>query len=320
MKRLLLIMFAVCALTSCDKEKDEPKNIEVTGGSIKQELFADNTQGKEGVKFTTTGAWTSTVTPTTKAEASTWVSIDPASGDKAGEYAINIKLEANYTGADRKAEIKINCGGTTITITVEQKGTTKDGEIPEPKPEPEPSGSGVLTNETIKKSYKLIGATHEIIRPNSVRIDFKGEGAEVDGKVEKYEFTADFINPLQQGRLQSGIYNIKNMNTHPYDDFRDGDCGWSKSSLGSYGESGTIKVELKDGVYTFTIDIQLETGFADQYENLKGSFTGVPQYLNEEIKVEGITLSESQKALELGHEVTLVATILPENATNKNYA
>lgn len=54
MKKLLLMMLAICALASCDKEKDEPKNIEVTGGSVKQELFADNTQGKEGVKFTTT--------------------------------------------------------------------------------------------------------------------------------------------------------------------------------------------------------------------------------------------------------------------------
>lgn len=313
------MLLASCTLASCDKEKEEPANIEVTNGSMKQEVFADNTQGQGEIKFSTAGAWTSTITPTTKADASTWVEIDPASGDKAGEYSINIKLETNYTGETRKAEIKISCSGTIITISVEQKGTTKDGKIPEPEPEVEQSGAGTLTNETAKRSLNLLGATHEILRDNVVRIVFMGEEKMVDGKVAKFDSWADFVNPLQNGRLQSGTYNIRNINNFSYDEFKAGECGWWKTSLGSYGQLGTIKVELKGNIYTFTIDILLETGYEDQYETVKGSFTGVPRYLNEEIKVESITLSESQKTLELGSEFALVATILPENATNKNY-
>lgn len=134
MKRILLMMLAICTLASCSKDNgdDMPKNIEVTGGNTTQEVFADNTQGKEGVKFTTTGAWTSSIVATTKADTPDWVSIDPASGDKAGNYTINITLTPNYTGDNRKAEIKISCGGTTITITVEQKGLTESGNQPQP--------------------------------------------------------------------------------------------------------------------------------------------------------------------------------------------
>lgn len=311
------MMVAMCTLASCDDEKEEPKNITITSGFNKQELFANNTQGQGEVKFTTTGAWTSTIIPATKADAPAWASIDPASGDKAGEYTINITLEPNYTGETRKAEIKISCSVTTITITVEQKATTKDSEIL--KPEPAPSGSGTLTNETINKSCKLLGATHEIIQNNVVRIAFAGEGDEIDGKVEKIELLADFTTPLLQGKLQSGTYNIKNINTS-YGDLKDGECGWWKSGLGSYGESGTIKVELKSSTYTFTIDIKVTADNSNQYQTMKGSFTGVPLYLNKEVKVESITLNENQKALELGGEIALEATILPENATNKNYA
>lgn len=136
MKRVLLIMLAICTLASCSEDKgdDTPKNIEIKGGKTTQEVFADNTQGSEGVKFTTTGAWTSSIVATTKAYAGTpdWVSIDPASGDKAGDYTINIILAPNYTGENRKAEIKISCGDTVITITIEQKGTTEDNEKPKP--------------------------------------------------------------------------------------------------------------------------------------------------------------------------------------------
>lgn len=319
MKKLLRMMLAICTLISCENgDVTTLKNIEVTGGSLTQEVYADNTQGKEGIKFTTTGAWTSVVKPITRADASGWLSIDPASGDKAGEYSIHINLEANYTGEDRTAEIKISCGETIMTASVLQKATTKDGVIP--KPRPEPSGSSVLMNETAKKSFKLVGATHEILRTNEIRVTFAGEGEEIDGKVEKAEFMVDFTNPLQQGRLQSGTYTVKNRNIPPYDNRENGECGWSKSSLGSYGDSGTVKVELAGEVYTFTINLLLETGYTDVFETLKGTFSGAPHYLNEEIRVEGITLSANQKTLELSSEVTLQATVLPENATNKNFA
>jgi hypothetical protein len=59
-----------------------------------------------------------------------WVSLDPASGE-AGEITIKLALSTNYTGTDRKATIHIICGGTTITVIIEQKGETENGEVPD---------------------------------------------------------------------------------------------------------------------------------------------------------------------------------------------
>lgn len=319
MKQIFFIFLVLMVLVACDKENDTPNEITLTEGTaISQTVYADETAKADGIKFSAKASWTATVKEvvTSKAAGSAvdWLALSVYQGE-AGEYTLNLTLKENYTGTNRKAEIKIVSGGSAISISVEQKATTKEGEIL--KPEPEPSGAGILTNETAKESRKLIGATHEIIKNNVVRIVFVGEGEEVEGKAEKFEVWADFTNPLQNGRLQSGTYNIKNINTTPYDEFKSGECGWWKSSLGSYGNSGIIKVELKNSVYTFTIDIQLQTGFTGQYETLKGSFTGVPRYLNEEIKIESIALNESQVTLALDGEITLEATITPENATNK---
>lgn len=316
MKQVFFIFLTLLVLVACDKENDTPNEITLTEGTTSsQTVYADETTKTNGIKFSAKASWTATVKEVVASKAGgsavDWLKLSVYEGE-AGEHSLSLILKENYTGTDRKAEIKIVSGGATIAIDVAQKATTKDGEIL--KPEPEPSGSGILSNETAKQSRKLVGATHEIIKDNVVRIEFLGE--EGDDKAGEH-FMVDFCTPLQNGRLQSGTYYVKNINIPPYDEFKSGECGWWKSSLGSYGNSGIIKVELKDRVYTFTIDIQLETGYSDQYETLKGSFTGVPRYLNEEIKVEGISLNETQVTLGLENEITLEATITPENATNK---
>lgn len=134
MKKLLTMIFAVCMFASCSSDDDAPKDIKVLSGSIKQELFADETQSSEGIKFSTTGAWSSSISGVTKANnAATWLSVSPASGDAAGDYTISISLEPNTTGEDRTAQINIVCNGTTIKIVVEQKSVTDSGEKPEIK-------------------------------------------------------------------------------------------------------------------------------------------------------------------------------------------
>lgn len=313
MKKILFAIFTAFAFTACDKGvSDETAGIVVPQPEqLAQTVYADDNTGKSAVTFTTTGAWTSEITASavTKSTdaASDWVSITPSSGDKAGNYTISITLATNYTGEKRSADIVIKSGGELVKVSVSQEALTAEGE----KPKPEPSGTGVLRNETTKESVNLVGVTHEISAPNLIKMTFTGEGEKAT------EFSADFYNPFQDGRLKQGVYNIKLRNTYPVPELNNGECEWYKSLLGDYGTSGTIKVECSDNVYTFTFDIQ--AGEGDYNYKITGTFTGVPKYLNGEVKVESITLSESQKTLEMGATLLLTATVLPENATDKKY-
>lgn len=136
MKKLFLMLFAVSAFTACDSGDDgAPKEITVVPGSnLDQIVYADDTSIKgEGIKFTTTGPWRAEIEDvSTKASSVDWITLSQYSGDKAGDYTLTITLGLNDTGKDRKAEIKIVCGATTITIRIEQKKTTAGEEPDEP--------------------------------------------------------------------------------------------------------------------------------------------------------------------------------------------
>ena len=67
-KYFLLFAFVLSAIvTGCssDDETDGNGQIKVDDkNSLTQTVYADNNEGKSGVKFTTTGAWTSTIKET----------------------------------------------------------------------------------------------------------------------------------------------------------------------------------------------------------------------------------------------------------------
>lgn len=201
MKKLFLSLFAVCcAFTACsDGEGNDPKEIVLDEGTqTSQTIYADETANKgEGIKFTTTGPWTAEVTEVaTRAEGSNveWLKLNQYSGDKAGDYTLTLTLTENLTGADRKATIKIICGSTTITITVEQKGKKEDGSEPDNKPIPtakkllsklrytreyDEHGSGSVYETEITFTYDDKNRVIE-----GVEIDYKKDGTpEEDGKV-----------------------------------------------------------------------------------------------------------------------------------------
>ncbi len=144
------MLFAVSCSESNDDGGGNDEPIKLSPGTeLKQEAFADEEQALAPIKFTATAPWKATVAEIqTKAEAGRvdWLELSKYEGEK-GEVSINMKLYVNTTGQDRKAEIRIECAGTSISITVEQKGKTESGGVPEDpdKPKPEPIE---LTGET----------------------------------------------------------------------------------------------------------------------------------------------------------------------------
>ena len=140
----MLLAAAAAAFCACsdDNGGDGGKDIQLAPGTPKDyTIFADETSGtpSEGISFTTTGPWRAMVAET-RADVSggspSWVTVSPDHGDAAGDYTITIGLGVNATGKDRRATVTIECGSTKITITVEQKGTTEEGEVPDEGDEP----------------------------------------------------------------------------------------------------------------------------------------------------------------------------------------
>jgi hypothetical protein len=135
---ILLLMAATFTGCGMDEPNENPAISVQDNGGVTQSVFADDTSGKSGVTFTTTGAWTSSISGAEanlkssllRAGSSTWISISPDHGDTAGTYTISISLEPNFTGSDRTAVITISCNGTDIAITVTQKSTKEDGTKP----------------------------------------------------------------------------------------------------------------------------------------------------------------------------------------------
>ncbi len=104
------------------------------GTQAEQVVYADEKGIKDGgIKFTTQGPWKAEVEEVVtraagdEGKAVDWLTLSQYSGDKAGDYTITLTLKQNYTGLSRKAVIRILCGGTVITITVEQKAEKEDG-------------------------------------------------------------------------------------------------------------------------------------------------------------------------------------------------
>ena len=126
-----IIALALIGLLSCEKpEQDNPTppnpvtpKIEIPAES--QSVFSQGISMDAGtsaqnqtVKFSTTAAWSTDVTDT---KASTWLSVQPTSGN-AGAVTMTVSAQANTGTKDREATVTIKCGTVTMKFTVKQAG------------------------------------------------------------------------------------------------------------------------------------------------------------------------------------------------------
>lgn len=131
-KNLLKLMFLpLLILAACSDDDKGDSTITIAKDQQNQTAYADDTD--KTIRFTAAEAWRTEVDYSgTKAAGAdeAWVTLDPPSGE-AGEVAVKVTLSINHTGSDRRAVIHIVCGGTTITVIIEQKGLDEEGKIPE---------------------------------------------------------------------------------------------------------------------------------------------------------------------------------------------
>lgn len=160
MKKMLCMLLASILWIACSEDGNEVKEITLKEGiSNSQTVYADETQKTDGIKFTAVAPWTATVSKVASSRADNnetdWLKLSAYSGS-AGEHTLSLTLSENTTGLDRKAEIRIVCGETTITIIVEQKATTQTGDKPKPTPTPEPEPEPTIPGVVKKINEKVI--------------------------------------------------------------------------------------------------------------------------------------------------------------------
>jgi len=222
---ILACIAAFCA--SCSDDDDKEDTIKIAKDQKNQTAYANET-GRT-IRFTATEAWSTAVkyTPTKTGEAEEWVTLDPPSGD-AGEVTINVTLDKNFTGKNRRAEIIISCGGTRITVIIEQKGETEDGEIPDEDvvtPAPGP--------QDVRRIARII--THEDEETDS-RMDFTYDE---QGRILTYK-ALDW---------DGSAFTIKDIDAS-YTYYDDRVVCKTSSYDGDWTFSGTSNAVLKDGRIT----------------------------------------------------------------------
>lgn len=126
---LLTLTASLLAACSDNPEGGDKNSIRLNpGAQTSYRLHADETALSADISFTTEGAWRATASESRA--ACDWITITPDHGDAAGDYAVSITLAVNTSGKDRQATVVFESGGTKVKITIEQRATTAEGEIP----------------------------------------------------------------------------------------------------------------------------------------------------------------------------------------------
>ena len=123
-----ILLSAVALILACKKqEEDKPQpvvpKIEIPAES--QAVFSQGISLEAGeaaqnqtVKFTATAAWTADVADV---KSSTWLSVSPTSGP-AGSVTLTVTAKPNNEKLDREASVTIKCGTASQKFTVRQAG------------------------------------------------------------------------------------------------------------------------------------------------------------------------------------------------------
>lgn len=257
-----MLAMAAVAFVACDNGSGEETapGIELAPGTAQTlTLYADQTAATPsgGISFTTTGPWRATVSETRASEID-WITLSPDHGDAAGSYTLRITLDVNTSGADRKATITIECGTTKITITVEQKATTEEGEIPDDGEEPVPGTPERLVSQivysyaddTYTESETMTFTYDDRNRITKVEDIYKDNGNGADKRQFLYEYG-------------DGVIDVTTVYSSADNSFKDESENY-KAYLNSSGY--ITRAEWADGtVVTYTYDsgnhlIQVDEG------------------------------------------------------------
>ena len=319
------------------KPDPTPKEAVVIDSGVDTKPTIKQEGGEAKVSFTATENWTASIINT---KADSWISLDKTSGS-AGNVTITITVQGNDTPDDRSATVQIKAGNTTIDIVVSQKG--KDSlTTTASKNEFGPEG-GELTIEVkanIDFTYSIAEGCKDWISESGTKalttttLKFKIAGNEDVKKREgsvtiKSSLGEEVIKVYQSGTkptivITKNEYSVKaegetiqvevSSNVNVEMAIPD-DCDWIKEETTKAVSTNTFYLNVLENT---SLESRTAKVVFKNAENGLSEVITVSQAGRDAVQVESISLDKTELPLTEGDKETLVATVLPENADNKN--
>lgn len=305
---LMLSAALLCSACSSENE-DNGKTIQLAEGTSPT-LVLDSktsTDTQEQIKFTATSAWTAWIKAATDQRSGgsevDWLTLSAYSGP-AGEQSLTLTISPNTGTTSRKAVITIECGGQSLTITVEQAGSDSSEEVTTTKlvkeirytadwqrntllgisTTPEVTtwqfsydDQNRMTGTSIQKEGQQVNRTFTYTSENEITLDEKET-------YNSYSYETRYLIQLNEaGNATSVLHDDKETGNYtPYINFtytddgrlaqmKDADAGEEGSEYTfTYADGKLASFEYYNGKYTgdnYSYTFDATTDFTHQYPN-----------------------------------------------------
>lgn len=253
-KFILFIFLLFAGTLACSDSEEDPPAILIDREQQSQIVYAD--EHEKTVHFIAIEAWRTEIDYTSvkaSAAAGSWITLDPAQGE-AGEITMRVNMDSNMDGKDRKATVRIICGKTTISITVEQKGESAGGETPLPE------------SKKVVSSVDIHTITHFVENTNEYQERYTFKYNEQGHLAEQYFLDeGGYEHVLQLSYAVANEIKITENGTDEY---------W-KVSLNEQGAAVKVEVgnnSMVNGVYRLSYDA---TGYLskENWEEYESRYT-----------------------------------------------
>lgn len=247
MKTWIPLMLSAALLCGACSNENENKNqtIQLAEGTSPTLVLDSKTSTttQEQIKFTATSSWTAWIKAATDQRSGgsevDWLTLNAYSGP-AGEQSLTLTISPNTGTTSRKAVITIECGGQSLTITVEQAGSG--------------SSEGVTTTKLVKE----IRYTADWQRNTFLGISTTPE-------VTTWQFSYDAQNRMTSSLIQQGDKKVERTFTYTAENEITLD---EKEIYSSYSYDTRYLIQLNEaGNATSVLHDDKETGNYTPYIN-----------------------------------------------------
>lgn len=311
MKTWIPLMLSAALLCGACSNENENKNqtIQLAEGTSPTLVLDSKTSTttQEQIKFTATSAWTAWIKAATDQRSGgsevDWLTLSAYSGP-AGEQSLTLTISPNTGTTSRKAVITIECGGQSLTITVEQAGSESSEEVTTTKlvkeirytadwqrntllgisTTPEVTtwqfsydAQNRMTSSLIQQGDKKVERTFTYTAENEITLDEK----EI---YSSYSYDTRYLIQLNEaGNATSVLHDDKETGNYtPYINFtytddgrlaqmKDADAGEEGSEYTfTYADGKLASFEYYNGKYTednYSYTFDATTDFTHQYPN-----------------------------------------------------